>query len=333
MASLPVGENPNRLPAGVVGCGRMGKLHARTYAQMPQTKLIGVYDAIPKAAEAVAGEFGAQVITHLDELAEQVRAVSIAVPTEHHLKAAEPFLSRGVACIIEKPLAKNSQEARAIVALAQRHGAMLAVGHIERFNPAVVALAKMNLTPRFLDAVRVSPLPFRSLDVGVVLDVMIHDIDIILSLVKSPVKEVSAVGASVIGGVEDVCNARLTFENGCIANLTASRLALKTERKLRFFSHDAYVSIDYQKKSGVIANRAANVDSIRAAVEQVRRGGEMKNFADMVKLTPLEVKDVDQIRAELESFVNSIQTKTAPVVRGEDGLAAVEVAERIVAEM
>jgi predicted dehydrogenase len=321
------------LPAGVVGCGRMGRLHARTYAQMPQTKLVGVCDAIPKAAETIAAEFGTRVIANLDELAEQVSAVSVAVPTEHHLKTAEPFLKRGIACLIEKPLAKDSAEGRQIVELARRHGAMLQVGHIERFNPAVVALSKLNLTPRFLDAVRVSPLPFRSLDVGVVLDVMIHDIDIILSLVKSPVTRVEAIGASVIGGVEDVCNARLTFENGCVANLTASRLALKTERKLRFFSHDAYVSIDYQKKSGVIAHRSENIESIRAAVEQVRCGGEARNFADLVKLVPLEVKEVDQIRAELEAFINSIQSKTPLIVSGEDGLAAVEVAERIVAEM
>jgi len=137
----------------------------------------------------------------------------------------------------------------------------------------------------------------------------------------------------VIGGVEDVCNARLTFENGCVANLTASRLALKTERKLRIFSHDAYVSIDYQKKSGVIAHRAENVESIRAVVEQMRRGGEAKNFAELVKLTPLEVRDVDQIRAELEALVHSAQSKSPPVVSGEDGLAAVEVAERIVGSM
>jgi len=300
---------------------------------MSGTKLVGVYDAIPKAAETIAAEFGTKVVANLDELAEQVAAVTIAVPTEDHAKAAEPFLKRGIACLIEKPLARNSAEGRQIVELAARHGAILQVGHIERFNPAMVALSKLNLSPRFIEAVRVSPLPFRSLDVGVVLDVMIHDIDIVLSLVKSPVKRVEAVGASVIGGVEDICNARLTFENGCIANLTASRLALKTERKLRLFSHDAYVSIDYQKKSGVIAHRAENVESIRAAVEQLRRGGEAKNFADLVKLTPLEVKDVDQIRAELESFASSIHSKTAPVVSGEDGLAAVEVAERIVAAM
>src|SRR5258706_2019540 len=321
----------SNVPAGLVGCGRMGRLHARTYAQMPQTKLVGVYDAIPKAAEAVAAEFGTKAIANLNELAEQVSAVTIAVPTEHHFKAAEPFLKRGIACLIEKPLAKNSAEGKQIVELARRHNALLQVGHIERFNPAVVALARLNLTPRFLDAVRVSPLPFRSLDVGVVLDVMIHDIDIVLSLVKSPVKRVEAVGPKTTGNVEDVCNARLTFENGCVANLTASRLSLKTERKLRFFSQDAYVSIDYQKKSGAIAHRSGNLESIRVAVEQVRHGGEAKNFADLVKLIPLEVKDVDQIRAELESFISSIQSKTPPLVSGEDGLAAVEVAERIVA--
>src|SRR5438445_1290004 len=237
-----------KLPVGVVGCGRMGRLHARTYAQMSGTKLVGVCDAVLKAAETVAAEFGTRVVANLDELAEMVSAVTIAVPTEHHARAAEPFLKHGIPCLIEKPLAKDSAEGKQIVELAARHGAMLAVGHIERFNPAVVALTKLNLSPRFIDALRVSPLPFRSLDVGVVLDVMIHDIDIVLSLVKSAVKQVDAVGASVIGAVEDVCNARLTFANGCVANLTASRLALKTERKLRFFSQEAFVSIDYQKK-------------------------------------------------------------------------------------
>lgn len=301
---------------------------------MPHTRLVGVFDAISKAAETMASEFGTKVVAHLDELAEMVSAVTIAVPTEHHAKAAEPFLKRGLACLIEKPLAKDSAEGKQIVQMAARHGAMLQVGHIERFNPAVVALAKLNLSPRYLDALRVSPLPFRSLDVGVVLDVMIHDIDIVLSLIKSPVKRVDAVGVSVIGGVEDICNARLTFENGCVANLTASRLALKTERKLRVFCPDAYVSIDYQKKTGVIAHRNENVDAIRSAVESLRQGqGEAKNFADLVKLTPLAVEDVDQIRAELEAFVGSIRQKQEPVVSGEQGLAAVELAERIVSEV
>src|SRR5688572_4360415 len=269
MASQPAGDQ-HQIPVGVVGCGRMGRLHARVYSQMSSTKLVGVHDAMGKAAEAACSEYGGRVFANLDELAESVRAVSIAVPTEHHAAAAEPFLRRGVACLIEKPLARNSAEGRRIVDLAEKHGALIQVGHIERFNPAVVALAKLNLRPKFIDAVRVSPLPFRSLDVGVVLDVMIHDIDIVLRLAKSKVERVEAVGTSVIGGVEDVCNARLTFENGCVANLTASRLALKTERRLRVFGEDVFVAIDYQKKSGVIARRGENVEAIRAAVERVK---------------------------------------------------------------
>jgi len=194
----------------------------------------------PKPREAVAAEFGTKVIANLDELAGHVSAVTIAV--------ADRASSEGRRAVFEArrcvPDRKNRwpgirAEGKQIVELGKRHNALLQVGHIERFNPAVVALAKLNLLPRFHRRRSRQPLPFRSLDVGVVLDVMIHDIDIVLSLVKSPVTRVDAVGASVIGGVEDVCNARLTFENGCVANLTASRLALKTERKLRFFSHDA----------------------------------------------------------------------------------------------
>jgi len=332
MASQPAGDNLEKIPAAVVGCGRMGRLHARVYSQMSSTRLVGVYDAIGKAAEAAASEYGAKVFSNLDELAKNVKAVSIAVPTEHHAAAAEPFLKRGIACLIEKPLARNSAEAKRIVELARKHGALLQVGHIERFNPAVVALAKLKLTPKFIDAIRISPLPFRSLDVGVVLDVMIHDIDIVLSLVDSPVTRVEAVGTSVIGGVEDICNARLTFANGCIANLTASRLAMKTERKLRLFAEDAFVSIDYQKKSGVIARRGDNVEAIRAAVEKMKRGeGEAPRFESLVKLSPLGVEDVEQIRGELEAFVTSIRDEKPAVVSGESGLAAVEIAERIVA--
>ncbi len=330
MGAKPAGENPGELKVGVVGCGRMGKLHARTYAKLSGVKLVGVYDAIAKAAEAAAGEFGGKAFSSMEELAETVSAVSIAAPTEHHLAVAEPFLRRGVACMIEKPLARDSAEGRKIVEMGRKHGAVIAAGHIERFNPAVAALAKLKLAPKYLDAVRVSPLPFRSLDVGVVFDIMIHDIDIVLSLVKSPVARVEAVGASVIGGVEDICNARIVFENGCVANLTASRLAMKTERKLRFFSEDAYVSLDYQKKTGVIARREDNVPAIRSAVEKMKKGEPAGNFAELVKLSPLAVNDVDQITAELEAFVGSIRKKKEPVVSGEQGLAAVEVAEKIV---
>src|SRR5688572_13543445 len=251
-------STPEPLPVGVIGCGRMGKLHARIYSQMPQVRMVGVYDADPDASEAAVAEFGGEVFDHIDKLADRVSAVTIAVPTNAHAAVAEPFLRRGIACLIEKPLAGDVGEAKQIVALARDKNAVLQVGHIERFNPAIRAMQRLDIRPRFIEVTRISPLTFRSIDVGVVLDMMIHDIDIVLMLACSPVARIDAVGVSVIGDVEDICNVRLTFENGCVANLTASRLALKTERRMRVFSHDAYVSLDYQKRYGLVARRTPN---------------------------------------------------------------------------
>src|ERR1041385_7287251 len=258
------------VPVAVIGCGRMGRLHARVYSQMPNVRLVGVFDSNPAAAHSAAKDYGTSAFAELQELLPRIGAATIAVPTQYHLAVAEPLLARGIACLIEKPMARNVAECQRIVEIATKNGAIVQVGHIERFNPAVVALRKLTLEPRYIEAVRVSPMPFRSLDVGVVLDVMIHDLDIILALAQSKASRVDASGVSVIGDHEDVCNARITFENGCVANITASRLALKTERKLRIFSQDAFVSIDYQTKTGVIARRQGNVDAIRAAIDQVR---------------------------------------------------------------
>jgi predicted dehydrogenase len=190
------------------------------------------------------------------------------------------------------------------------------------------------IRPGFIEVTRISPLTFRSIDVGVVLDVMIHDIDIVLKLAGSPVVRVDAVGVSVIGDVEDVCNARVEFANGCVANLTASRLAFKTERKLRVFSPDAYVSIDYQKKYGIVAQKSGNLDAIRSAVSKIRRG-EIEdlsdlNYQDLVNVEELQIDDVEPLRAEQEAFVGAVTGKGPTEVSAEDGLAAVEVAERIV---
>src|SRR3954454_3016609 len=236
------------LAVAVIGCGRMGQLHARVYSQMPQVRLVGLYDADADVAAAARDKHGGEVFASVEAMAERVQAVTIAVPTQFHAFVAEPLLRRGIHCLIEKPLAKDVAEARQIVAWSKEHGATVQVGHIERFNPIVRSMTKLSVEPRFIEVIRISPLTFRSIDVGVVLDIMIHDIDIVLKLARSKVARIDAVGVSVIGGVEDICNTRLTFENGCVANLTASRLALKTERKLRVFSSDAYVSIDYQKK-------------------------------------------------------------------------------------
>ena len=329
---------PHKLvPVAVVGCGRMGRLHARVYSQMPNVRLVGVYDAHHETAQEVAGEFGCQACKNLRDLLPQVAAASVAVPTKFHHDLAEPFLRRGVACLIEKPLAKDVFDARKIVEASHKYTAIVQVGHIERFNPAIRAMQRLAISPRFIEVVRISPMSFRSIDVGVVLDMMIHDIDIVLRLANSRVAKIDAIGVSVIGDVEDICNARITFENGCVANMTASRLALKTERKLRVFSSDAYVSIDYQKKVGLMARRSGNVEAIRDAVARLRRGEiedvSQLDFADLVSVEELKIDDIEPLRAELESFVDAVRNNTRPQVPVEDGLAAVEIASRIVQEV
>jgi predicted dehydrogenase len=315
----------------------MGQLHARVYSQMPQVRLVGVHDADADVAEAAKDKYGGEVFTDLDALAGQVRAVTVAVPTQFHASVARALLSRGVACLIEKPLAKDVAEANQIVRWSRDSGALVQVGHIERFNPIVRSLSRLAVEPRFIEVIRISPLTFRSIDVGVVLDVMIHDIDIVLKLARSTVAKIDAVGVSVIGdppAPEDICNARLTFENGCVANMTASRLALKTERKLRVFTPDAYVSIDYQKKHGMIARKTENLAAIRQAVARIRAGEiddlSQLDFAQLVNVEELAIDDTEPLRAELEAFVHSVQTGDPPEVSAEDGLAAVETATRIV---
>ena len=324
----------NPLPVAVIGCGRMGRLHARVYSQIPQVKLVGVYDANLESAKATAAEYGGEGFDSIDRLLDIAKAVTIATPTTTHLSLASACITRGVACLVEKPLAKDVAEAKQIADLARLHKVTVQVGHIERFNPAVRAMSRLNVAPRFMEVIRISPLTFRSIDVGVVLDMMIHDIDIILNLAGSPVKTVDAVGVAVVGEHEDICNARLTFENGCVANLTASRLALKTERRLRVFSPEAYVSIDYQKRHGMLVRKGPNMGAVKEAVAALRRG-EIQDLSGLnqdglVEMEELAIDDVEPLRAELDSFIESVKTGKRPHVNADDGLAAVETATRIV---
>jgi predicted dehydrogenase len=217
---------------------------------------------------------------------------------------------------------------------ADKAGCKIAVGHSERFNPVVLAMQRMDVAPRFIETHRISPFTFRSADIGVVHDMMIHDIDIVLHLVKDRQYEVSASGFPVLGPNEDIANARVHFSNGCVANLTASRLALKTERKIRIFSPDAYLSMDYGRKTGIAIKKDANLDLLKLARERDFKDlSQMANFdfGSMVNIEPLEIDDsVEPLRAEIESFLHAVRTDTAPAVTGEDGAAAVELAERIV---
>ena len=333
------GEDP--MAVAVVGVGRMGRHHARTYAKLPGAKLVAVVDADADRAGQVADEYGCEALGSVEELLARFpgAAVSVAVPTKFHAAAAEPLLRRGVPCLIEKPLAPSVADARRLASLAAEHGAVLQVGHTERFNPAVRAVAAMKVTPRFLEIDRVSPMTFRSLDVGVVMDLMIHDLDIVLMLAGSGIAKVDAVGVAVLGEAEDVADARLTFENGCVANLTASRLALKTERKLRLFSEAAYVSLDYQRRSGVLIRRTAHDASLARVRAQLEAGADLSDldYGELVQVEELSMDvpagEEDPLTAELTSFLDAARRGSAPAVDAEAGYAAVDAAERVLASM
>lgn len=334
--------NPSQPPlaTAVIGVGRMGRHHARVYSQLDRAKLTAVVDADRPRAETVADEFGCAAYTSVDELLAahaDVKAVSVAVPTQHHLRAARPLLERGIACLIEKPLAPTVAEARKLDKLARKHRAVLQVGHTERFNPAIRAVAAMHIAPRFIEVDRVSPMSFRSLDVGVVMDMMIHDLDIVLMFAQSPIAKIDAVGVAVFGEHEDVTSARIVFKTGLVANLTASRLALKTTRRMRFFSESAYVSLDYQARTGIVVNRSTeNVDALSRLREQIRQGKDLTDIdyasvVDMRELTmDLPAGEKDPLTAELNSFLSAAETGEPPAVSAEAGYAAVDAAERVV---
>lgn len=333
-----------KLRCAAVGVGRMGQHHARVYAQLPGVELVGVYDANPARAREIADKFECDVFETLEDVvAAKIDAASVAVPTIHHKAMAGPLLRAGIACLIEKPLAQDPEEAEAIKAIADESGAILMVGHIERFNPIMRALSRraaegMTITPRFMEVQRVSPMTFRSVDIGVVYDMGIHDLDVVISLMggREP-DRVEASGVSVITEHEDLCNARLTWEMGegqgvCVANLTFSRLALKTERVTRITSEDAYIKIDYAKKSGTLLRRVANEAQMHEVREQLSRGVDLTSLKwdELVNSENLEVDDGEPIVKEIESFLDSVRSGQRPVIDAEAGLANVRTAQRIV---
>ena len=320
------------LRVAVIGAGHMGRHHARIYSELDGCELVAVVDKEPDRARKIASQFGGEAHTSMADVAHELDAVSVAVPTVYHAEVAIPLMERGVAVLVEKPLAPDSRSAKHLLEACRRCNCLLQVGHSERFNPVVQAMLRMELTPRFIESHRISPFTFRSADIGVVFDMMIHDIDIVLHLVKDRDYTIDAVGVSVLGSCEDVANARVRFANGAVVNLTASRLALKTERKIRVFAPTGYVSMDYQKKSGVAIKLADNLDLIRMAKERDFEDlSQMASldFGSMVNIEPLQVDDVEPLRAEIESFLDSLRTRSAAAVSAEEGYAAVEMAERI----
>ncbi len=343
---MTTNKTSEKLRVAVVGVGRMGRHHARVYSEMPNVELVGVADADPERRADAAEARGCPTFETVEELLSAgAQAVTIAVPTVHHLAAARPLLEAGVGCLVEKPLAPDAATAAELKAMADASGTVLQVGHTERYNPAVRALeaeraraeaeGRPAIHPRFIEVHRVSPMTFRSVDVGVVFDMMIHDLDVVLSLVGGcDPSGVQAAGVSVLTEHEDVANARLTFDTAagpCIANITASRLAFKTERKIRIIAEDAYVSIDYAAKSGVLVRRTANevqLDEVRAALREGKDLSDL-DYHELVAIEQLQIDDAEPLRAQAEDFVRAVQTGERPPVDAAAGLAAVKAAERI----
>ncbi|MFG0329161.1 MAG: Gfo/Idh/MocA family protein [Phycisphaerales bacterium] len=327
-------EPSTELRCAVVGVGRMGRHHARVYSQMDGATLVGVVDLDEARARAITDEFGGAVFNSVEDLlAVGVDAVTVAVPTNYHRQIATPLLQAGVACLVEKPLAPDVRAAEALAQVASETGSILQVGHIERYNPAVRAVAtQTDLRPRFIEVHRVSPMSFRSVDVGVVLDMMIHDLDVLLMLAGGEPERIQACAVAVLGAAEDVCNARLEFPSGCVANVTASRLALKTERKIRIIADDAYVSVDYGRKTGLMIRRTANEAELARLREQLAAGTDLSDvdYTDLVNVEPLEVDDEDQLVMQLRDFLSAVRSGSSPTVDARAGFAAVRTAERIV---
>jgi predicted dehydrogenase len=304
------------LRVAVVGVGHLGRHHARILSSLPGVALTAVVDVKAGRAAEVASAHGARPCASAAEVIDQVDAVSIAVPTAAHLDIALPFLDRGIPVLVEKPLARSVEEADRLIAAAEAGGAVLAVGHTERFNPAIAAAAGHLRAPRFVEVHRLGVFPERSLDIDVVFDLMIHDLDIILSLVPSEVETVEAVGVPVLTGRVDIANARLRFSDGCIANVTASRISRERVRKIRFFQSDAYVSIDYA---------AQEVECYRL----VRESGA----APRIEGGRLEVAHEEPLRRELADFTGAVREGRAPMVTGRDGRRALALAARIADRM
>jgi predicted dehydrogenase len=298
----------------VIGVGYLGRFHAQKYAALPESNLVAVVDERAEARDRVAAEVGCRAVADYRDVLGEVDAVSIATTTPAHFPIAQDCLEHGVHVLVEKPVTETPQQARELIETAQRRGRILQVGHLERFNSAVLALEGVLGAPRFIESHRLAPFKERGTDVNVVLDLMIHDIDLIQSLVGSPIVSIDAVGTSVFSAGLDIANARIRYANGCVANTTASRVSMKMERKLRLFQDDAYVSIDLQQKVLTIVRKPP----AGAAATPGQVSIEERSF-----------EQGDALRFEIEAFLRSIRAGLPPVVSGEDGLRALETAMRI----
>lgn len=303
-----------KIRAAVVGVGYLGNFHAQKYAQAAGCELVAVVDARLEAREKVAAEFHTRALEDYRSLLGEVDAVSVATTTPAHFAIVKDFLEAGAHVLVEKPITETPAQARELIDLARSKARILQVGHLERFNPAIVAAEPHLSAPRFIECHRLAPYRERGTDVNVVLDLMIHDIDIVQTIVGSPIETIDAIGTAVFSDEIDIANARIRFANGCVANATASRVSMKTERKLRVFEDEAYLSIDLQQKILTVIRK---------------RGGPVTPGQLPVSIEEQSFEAGDALRAEIESFLDCIRTGRPPVVPGEAGMRALETAMRI----
>ncbi len=327
-----------KIRCGVLGVGRMGRHHARVYAQLDGADFVGVVDHDEDRRNEIVEEWGGTAFSSVEALiGAGVEAVTIATPTVTHLDVAAPLLAKGIACLIEKPLAPTAEIASTIAAAAEESGAVLQVGHVVRYDPVMRAIASIeNLRPRFIEMTRISPMTFRSTDVGVVLDMMIHDLDLLTMLLGNEPSEIYADAVSVISEAEDMCNARLVFPPcsdglSCTANVTASRLALKTERKLRIISDSAYVSADFVKRSVTMIHKTANDAQLSDLRKRLADGEDLTSvdFVEVLTVDEPEIGNEDALTLQAKDFLHSVRSGTKPEIDAEAGSMAIRTAERI----
>jgi predicted dehydrogenase len=322
-----------RLRVGVVGVGHLGQHHARILASLPDVELVAVADTRLEQAQTVADRCQTRALSDYRELLDRVDAVSIAVPTILHREVAGTFLARGVHTLVEKPLASTLPEAELLVSLARSAECALQVGHIERFNPALSALQQMALRPKYVHAERLSTYTFRSTDIGVVLDLMIHDIDLVLSMIAAPVRSVAAVGVSLFGEHEDVANARIEFEDGTVTNLTASRASYTSMRKMRVWGSEGYASIDFAAKQATLVQPSEEFLKGQLSLEgvDISQPSAVKDhlFGKVLRVDRVETPGREPLALELEEFVRAARGHSRPRVSGEDALRAMRLADQV----
>jgi len=316
----------NMLKVGVFGVGHLGKFHLNNWKEIPGCELVGFYDPDEKNAEEVIAKYGLKRFNDPGKLLTEIDAADIVAPTDHHFSLCEAAIRRGKHVFVEKPLAQTMDEAHALVKLVRESNIKLQVGHVERFNPAFLAVKDLKLNPMFIEVHRLAQFNPRGTEVSVILDLMIHDIDIILSIVKSDVKFISASGVGVMTETPDIANVRIEFNNGCVANLTSSRISMKKMRKIRIFQKDAYIGIDFlNKKSEIIKLKDQEMDDENVFTFDIETLSGKKSIA----ISNPQIPDINAIKKELEEFKNAIEKNTKTIVSEIDGLMAMDVAHQI----